>query len=469
MSDAMTISARLDRMPITRLHVMAVVCVGLGLFFDTYEVFLAGTLSGVLKQHFELGADPLKAVLASAFVGQFIGAIFLGRVADRIGRRRAFLLNLGIYSFFSLVGGLAPNVEVLVVSRFLAGVGLGAELALADAYLADLLPARLRGRFTALAYTVGFLGVPTAGFLASILVPLSPFGVDGWRWMFILGALGALIVWVLRRMLPESPRWLEAVGRHDEADALMTKWKNAARASGKVLPEPERKPESPTVAEKMPLSAIFAPRFRRTTTMAWVLNFCSAFGYYGFGTIAPLVLAAKGYSIVASLAYLGFIFIGYPLGSALSLPIVERVERKVLIAVTAGGMAVAGLLFGYAQSPATIILWGFVFTLVSNIYSNAYHVYHGEIYPTALRATGAGVAYSISRLTTAALPYVLLPALVIGPEFVFGVVAAALAVLIVNVLVLGPRTTGRSLESVTPAVEGPGPLTEVDLPKGPAR
>lgn len=168
-------------------------------------MFLAGTLSGVLKQHFELGADPLKAVLASAFVGQFIGAIFLGRVADRIGRRRAFLLNLGIYSFFSLVGGLAPNVEVLVVSRFLAGVGLGAELALADAYLADLLPARLRGRFTALAYTVGFLGVPTAGFLASILVPLSPFGVDGWRWMFILGALGALIVWVLRRMLPESP------------------------------------------------------------------------------------------------------------------------------------------------------------------------------------------------------------------------------------------------------------------------
>ncbi|WP_139319315.1 MFS transporter, partial [Pseudonocardia sp. Ae706_Ps2] len=281
MSDAMTISARLDRMPITRLHVMAVVCVGLGLFFDTYEVFLAGTLSGVLKQHFELGADPLKAVLASAFVGQFIGAIFLGRVADRIGRRRAFLLNLGIYSFFSLVGGLAPNVEVLVVSRFLAGVGLGAELALADAYLADLLPARLRGRFTALAYTVGFLGVPTAGFLASILVPLSPFGVDGWRWMFILGALGALIVWVLRRMLPESPRWLEAVGRHDEADALMTKWEDAARASGKVLPEPERKPESPTVAEKMPLSAIFAPRFRRTTTMAWVLNFCSAFGYYG--------------------------------------------------------------------------------------------------------------------------------------------------------------------------------------------
>jgi len=469
MSDAtgtsLSTAARLDRMPITRLHIMAVVCVGLGLFFDTYEVFLAGTLSGALKQHFQLGADPLKAVLASAFVGQFLGAIFLGRLADRIGRRRAFLLNLGIYSLFSLVGGIAPNVEVLVASRFLAGVGLGAELALADAYLADLLPARLRGRFTALAYTVGFLGVPTAGFLASVLVPTTPFGVDGWRWMFLLGALGAAVVWALRRMLPESPRWLESVGRHDEADALMTAWEDSARRSGKALPEPDTTSAPVVVAEKLPVSAIFSARFRRTTIMAWILNFCSAFGYYGFGTIAPLVLAAKGYSIVASLAYLGFIFVGYPLGSALSLPIVERVERKVLIALTATGMAVAGLLFGYSQSVPMVILWGFVFTLVSNIYSNAYHVYHGEIYPTGLRATGAGVAYSISRLTTAALPYVLLPALVIGPEFVFGIVAVALAVLVVDVLVLGPRTTGKALESVTPPIEVLGPIDEIDMPK----
>ena len=139
--------------------------------------------------------NSVKAVLASAFVGQFLGAILLGRVADRFGRRRMFLVNLAVYSVFSLVGGLAPNVWLLIVARFLVGVGLGAELALADTYLSDLMPARARGRLISYAYTIGFLGVPAAGFLARWLVPLSPLGVAGWRWLFFIGAAGALVVW----------------------------------------------------------------------------------------------------------------------------------------------------------------------------------------------------------------------------------------------------------------------------------
>lgn len=447
-----SIAARLDRMPITRVHIVAVVCVGLGLFFDTYEVFLAGTLSTVLKQEFQLGADPLKAVLASAFVGQFLGAIVLGRLADRLGRRRAFLLNLGIYSVFSLVGGLSPNVEVLVASRFLAGMGLGAELALADTYLSDLLPARVRGRFIAIAYTVGFLGVPAAGFLARALVPVAPLGVAGWRWMFYIGAVAAVLVWALRRVLPESPRWLESVGRTVDADSAMSAWEEGARRSGKELPDPVAT-EQVVVPQRARVREVFSRRYGRTTFMAWVLNICSAFGYYGFGTIAPLVLVAKGYPVVTSLTFLALTYIGYPVGSALSLPIVERVERKLLLALTAAGMAVTGLLFGFAGSPAAVVGWGFAFTLISNIYSNAFHAYLGELYPTALRATGAGLAYSVSRLTTAALPYILIPALAIGPAFVFGVVAVALAVLIIDVLVLGPRTTGLALEVVAPTGE----------------
>lgn len=445
-----SIGARLDRMPIIRLHLVAVICVGLGLFFDIYEVFLTGTLSAVLKQDFRLGAEPLKAVLASAFVGQFLGAILLGRLADRLGRRRAFLLNLAIYSFFSFVGGLSPNIELLVASRFFAGMGMGAEAALADTYLADLLPARVRGRFMAIAYTVGFVGVPAAGFLARGLVPLAPWGISGWRWLFFIGAIGAVVVWALRRTLPESPRWLESVGRGAEADRLVSTWEANARRAGKVLSDPE--PVEPAIpVRRLGFGALFSRHHVRRTVMAWLMNVGSAFGYYGFGTIAPLVLVTKGYSVVSSLMFLALTYIGYPLGSALSLPLVERVERKLLIGLTAGGMAVSGVMFGFAGSPAAVVTWGIVFTLVSNIYSNAYHVYLAEVYPTALRATGAGLAYSVSRLTTAVLPYVLIPALAIGPGFVFTVVAAALVMLIVDVLVLGPRTTGLSLESVTPA------------------
>jgi MFS transporter, putative metabolite:H+ symporter len=450
----LTVGARLDRMPITRLHVIVLVCVGLGIFFDTYEVLLAGTLSTTLESQFHLTENSVKAVLASAFVGQFLGAIVGGRVADRFGRRRMFLVNLAVYSVFSLVGGLSPAVWLLVGSRFLVGVGLGAELALADTYLSDLMPARARGRLVSYAYTIGFLGVPAAGFLARWLVPLAPLGVAGWRWLFFIGALGALLVWALRLLLPESPRWLESAGQVAAADAAMTAWEDSARRAGKVLPEPAAAPAAPRqrAAARLLFSRGYLPR----TVMAWLMSVGSAFGYYGFGTIAVLVLASKGYSILSSLTFISLSYIGYPVGSLLSLPIVERVERKLLIALTAAGMAVTGLLFGYAGTATEIVIWGFVFTLISNIFSNAYHVYLGELYPTAMRATGAGAAYSVSRIVTAALPYILIPALDdAGSGLVFGIVAAALAILIADVIALGPRTTGRTLEALT-APDGAG-------------
>lgn len=441
-----SIAARLNRLPIGRVHKLAVIFVGLGLFFDTYEVFLAGTLSAVLKTQFGLSPDTLKAVLASAFVGQFLGAIFFGRLADKLGRRQAFVLNLAIYSVFSLIGGLSPNATILVIARFVAGLGLGAELALADAYLSDILPPKLRGRFLAWAYTTAFLGIPAAGFLARWLVPLKPLGVPGWRWMFFIGALGALLVWVLRRALPESPRWLESVGRTEEADRIVTSWEEDARRSGAQLPPPE--PGVATVAQdRLPVRVLFTREYARRTFMQWTINGLEVFGYYGFGTLAPLVLLAKGYSVVSSLTFLSFVYIGYPIGSALSLPIIERMERKVLIAAGAAGMAITGLLFGYAPSPFWIVLWGFLFTVISNTFSNAFHVYLGEIYPTAVRATAAGAAYSISRIVTAALPYILIPVLDhSGGSAVFTVVAIALGLLIIDVLALGPRTTGLSVE-----------------------
>jgi putative MFS transporter len=445
-ADRGTIAARLNRLPIGRVHRLAVIFVGLGLFFDTYEVFLAGTLSAVLKTQFGLSPDTLKAVLASAFVGQFLGAIFFGRLADRLGRRQAFVLNLAIYSVFSLIGGLAPNATILVIARFIAGLGLGAELALADAYLSDLLPPKFRGRYLAWAYTTAFLGIPAAGFLARWLVPLKPLGVSGWRWMFFIGALGALLVWVLRRALPESPRWLESVGRSQEADRIVTSWEEDARRSGAELPPPQ--PDEATVTQdRLPVRVLFTREYARRTFMQWTINGLEVFGYYGFGTLAPLVLLAKGYSVVSSLTFLAFTYIGYPIGSALSLPIIERMERKVLIAAGAAGMAISGLLFGYAPSPFWVVLWGFLFTVISNTFSNAFHVYLGEIYPTAVRATAAGAAYSISRIVTAALPYILIPVLDHwGGSAVFTVVAIALGVLIIDVLALGPRTTGLALE-----------------------
>ncbi|MER6468050.1 MFS transporter [Streptomyces collinus] len=441
-----SIGVRLDRMPITPLHRRLTAVIGVGLFFDTFENNLSGTIGKVLQSDFGFGATSLKLVLASVFVGQFIGSLTLGRIADRFGRRRAFLINLAIYSVFSLLGAFSPNAGWLIVTRFLAGVGIGAEQALSDCYLADVLPARKRGRFIAWAYTLAFCGVPAVGFAALWLVPLTPLGVAGWRWLFVLGALGSAVVWILRRQLIESPRWLAAAGRTAEAEHLVARME--AEAAGRGLPLETPAPAGPEAAgPQARLRDVLRPGMLRRTLVLWLFCVLSVVGYYGFGTLAPQIVAAKGYGIVAGLGFTALSFLGYPVGSALALPVVDRVERRTLVALSAAAMMLAGLGFGYADSAATIVVCGFAYTLFSNVFSSVSHVYLSEQYPTAIRATASGAAYSLSKLSAAALPFVLLPVLdTHGTGALFGVIAAAMAVLAVTVLTLGERTTGTPLK-----------------------
>ncbi len=449
-SGPLTIGERLDRLPLSRRHFVIAGIVGVGILFDFYEVFLAGTLSTVLVEDFEVTGTSLKLILASAFIGMFFGAICFGRIADKVGRRRAFFLTLSTYSLFSVLAAFSPNLETLVLLRFLAGIGIGAELPICDAYLADLMPARVRGKMVAFAYTVGFLGTPLCGFLATGIATDTILGIDGWRWMFVFGAVGAVICWLLRFALPESPRWLERMGRHDEADAVVRSMESASGveplAREQQAPTPVAQQESDGLSLSR-LTVLVNPTYRRRTVMIWVFQVLQPLGYYGFGSLVPLVLAAKGYDVVNSLQFSAVTFLGYPLGSALSIPIMERLERKTILVGSAALMAVFGLLFGNAATTWQILVLGFAYTAVSNVFSNGYHAYQGELYPTAIRASGAGIAYSLGRLANAGMPFILVPVLdAAGVNAMFGVVAAAMVVLCVNVGVFGPRTTGLSVD-----------------------
>ena len=446
-----SIAARLNRLPPTAVHRQATFVAGIGSFFDLFDIFLAGVLATVLTQQFQLTRAALPPIIGSSFVGMFFGATLLGRFADARGRRTAFLVNLAIYSAFTLLGAFSPNVTVLIVTRFLAGIGIGAELPLVDAYLSELLPARHRGRYTAWAYTFGFIGVPAAGFLARFLVPQQPFGIDGWRWMFVVGSLGAAIIWAMRANLPESPRWLETVGRTAEAEAIVSRME---REATRIAPLAPAAPDEFASEESGRFRAIFGSRYRGRTLMLCVFHIFQTVGYYGFGTLVPTVLAAKGYSIVTSLTFTSLTFIGYPIGSVLSLPIVERIDRRWLIVASAAWMAAFGLMLGYATSPTVILASGFLYTATSNIFSNALHIFQVEIFPTFARATAAGTAYGMSRLSTAAMPFVLVPVLDrYGPTAMFGCVAGALFICIVDIALFAPPTTGRALEKI---VAGPG-------------
>ena len=404
--------------PVTRAHIRITVIVGLGLFFDFFDVFLAGAIGTVLTTSFQLSQTLLPVVLGSSFLGMFFGAACMGTLADRVGRRPAYLINLGVYSLFTLLGAFSVNPLMLAMTRFLAGIGIGAEVPLSDAYLSELFPAKRRGQLIAWAYTIGFLGIPAVGLLARILVPLTPLGIAGWRWLFVAGSLGAVIVWVLRRSLPESPRWLESAGHKQMSVSLQ---------------------------------ALFIGQYRTRTLMLWVFHVFQTVGYYGFGTIVPLVLAAKGFSVLTSLTYTAVAFLGYPAGSLLSLLFVERMERRRLIVSSALLMAILGLMLGYATTPVAIVTFGLLYTMTSNIFSNAYHIFQGEIFPTSIRATATGSAYGLSRLSSALMPFVLLPVLQrFGAGIMFATIAAAMLVVIADIGLLAPRTTGLTLEEINP-------------------
>jgi putative MFS transporter len=460
-----SVAARLDRIPPFSMHRKMGVAVGFACFFDLYDIFRGGGLAAVLEEQWNLGTGGKALVIASGFMGMFFGAIVLGTLADYFGRRRMFLVNLAVYSGFTLIAAASPNLAFLAVFRFLAGIGLGAELTLADSYLSEVLPKKIRGKYIAAAYTLGFFGVPLAAFIGGRFVAGEDLLIDGWRWLLVVGSLGAVIVFFMRRNLPESPRWHEIRGDHAEADRIVGEMEERARREVGELPEPTENVEPVAARGQTTLKEIFTPPYRRRSIMLWSFQFLQTVGYYGFGTLAPLVLAEKGFTVVESLGYTAVIFLGYPIGSALSIPLMERFERKHLIVASALVMAAFGLIFGFATSEALIMGAGFVVTCASNVFSNGFHVYQAEIFPTRMRATAVGTAYSLSRLSGAILPFISVAMLDgLGASAVFIGCAVILVILSLDVGLLGPRSTGMNLETSSDETPHKGRFTREDTP-----
>jgi putative MFS transporter len=451
-----SIAERLERLPVTSALWWRVGLISLGGFFEFYDMFLSAYVApGLVRAHILttttpglFGTEGVAGFVAALFAGLFVGTALFGFVADRLGRRSIFTASLLWYSVAAFIMAFQHDALGLMLWRFLAGVGIGVELVTIDTFIAELVPSHIRGRAFAFNQVIQFCAIPLVAFLAWLLVPVSPFGLDGWRWVVLIGCAGALVVWWIRLGLPESPRWLAARGRLGEADAIVTRFEREAAAQGGVAASPTT---NAAVHEETRggFLEIFDRSYLSRTLMLVIFNLFQTVGFYGFSNWVPTLLVNQGITITKSLEYTFIIAIAAPFGPLFASLLTDRIERKWLIVLAAIAVAVFGLDFAAARTPGVLILFGVLVTLANNTMSFSFHAYQAELYPTRIRAAAVGFVYSWSRLSTVFSAFVIAFFLrEFGTTGVFALIAASMGVVALSIGAMGPPTNNRSLEAI---------------------
>jgi putative MFS transporter len=332
------IARRLESLPASFYVWRLVILLSLGGWFEIYDLFFTGyiapglTRSGLLTTTTQafFGFSGIGAFVAATFAGLFVGTFFLGFLADRFGRRSIFTWALLGYTAASVAMACQTTSGGVLLWRFIAGIGIGVEIITIDAYITELVPSWMRGRAFAINQAVMFTAVPVVAALAWWLVPLSPYGVDGWRWVVLTGAAGSMVIWILRLYVPESPLWLARHGRTEEAVEILRKLEAAA---GTDAARPERMPDalSSRAEAKAGFAELFKPPYLSLVVLFMVFNFCQAFGFYGFANWVPTLLVEKGITVTKSLQYSFIVAFAYPIAPLLAASFADRLERKWII------------------------------------------------------------------------------------------------------------------------------------------
>jgi putative MFS transporter len=441
------IAERIERLPLGKFHRRFIALVSLGGWFDFYDIYMMAYIGAALQQSGFLSLQQFSTAIAAGFLGMFTGTILFGMGSDRMGRRSAFVAMLLIYSLFTLAGAFSPTARWLIVLRFFAGVGIGAELVVIDTYVSEMVPSGARGRYVAITQTAGFTAVPIVAILVRLLAP-THFLLEGWRWVMVIGSLGSALAWYFRRRLPESPRWLESRGRHEEADRVVAALE-AESLSGSARVASSGLAPAVVTAERASFAELWRPPYRRRTIMLVVFHALQTIGYYGFANWAPTFLLRRGVSLLHSLEYTLLIALVSPLGPVLAVLTSDRLERKWTIVVMVLLIAGLGLGFAFWSLPALIVLSGGLITLCSNWFSALLHAYQSELFPTRMRATGVGFTYSWSRLS-AVFSSLLIGSVLLhaGVSAVFALLAAAMCGVALVIGIFGPKTNRIALEQL---------------------
>ncbi len=450
MPSTVNAGGRLDRLPIGPFHRRVMWLVGIGMFFDGFDIYVAGTVLGTtLKSGFStLGQNAM--FVSATFVGMMLGSFLTGFLGDRYGRRFTYQANLLVFGLASIAAAFAPDMAVLIGLRFIIGIGLGAENVVGYSTLTEFVPAASRGRWLGLMAVFVVTGLPAASLVGWLVIPLF-----GWRAMFVLGGAGALVVWYLRKRLPESPRWLESVGRDAEAETLLGEIE-AESAGGAPLPPPVAVgPRSPALT----FGALFAPPLLSRMILGCICLIVINTLLYGFVTWLPTFFIKQGLSIATSFGYSLLMGLGAPVGAAVGALTADRWGRKPTIVAASAMTILLGLVYPSVTDPVLLPIVGFALTIpIYVLVALLFGIYIPELFPTEIRLRASGLCNTFGRGATIATPFLVVSLFQsYGVSGVLDLMIGLLILQILAVLILGIEPRNKPLEELKPDAVGFGP------------
>ncbi|HKW61626.1 MAG TPA: MFS transporter [Candidatus Acidoferrum sp.] len=439
---AVNAGARLDRLPLSSFHRRILTLIGIGMFFDGFDVYVAATVLGAtLKAGFSTLAQNAQFVSVT-FVGMMLGSFITGFLGDRYGRRFTYQANLVIFGLASVAAAFAPSMPVLILLRGVMGLGLGAELVVGYAAMTEFVPPQARGKWVGALSVFVVTSLPFSALASTLIIPRS-----SWRTMFVLAGLGGLIVWYLRKALPESPRWLESVGRMEEAEAIMKSIEEEVIREHGPFPSPIlSRPGPPMRTVAALLSPVLFPRLVVGMVTLIVANTL----IYGFVTWLPTFFVTQGRSIASSFIYSFFMSAGAPVGSTIGTLTADSWGRKRVIIGASLATIVVGAIYPFLVNPVFLVITGFL--LVVAIYVQVtllFAIYVPELFPTDVRMRATGICNTAGRAATMVTPFFVVALLrTYGIAGVLGMIIGLLVVQIVVVMLFGVEPRKRRLEEM---------------------
>ncbi|EHP44192.1 major facilitator transporter [Cupriavidus basilensis OR16] len=440
---------RLERLPVCGYHRSLFAIIALAFFFDNLDLAMMTYLLGSIRTEFGLTSAQAGMLGSASFVGMGIGALSSGVLADKFGRKPVFQVSMIIWGVGSYLCSTADSPQVLAAYRLLLGLGMGMELPLAQTLMSEFIPARQRGKYLAL-----MDGNWPIAFICAGLMSYYVLSAYTWRTMFLLGATPALFLFVVRRYVPESPRWLESKGRHEEASGIVDRIEKVVMRKLKLSSLPEIMPAlSAAEPETSGLRVLWSREYRSRTLTVWGLWFFALLGFYGLNTWIGALLQQSGLGVSQSVLYTVYISIGGIPGFLWAAFAVERWGRKPACVTTLVGGACMVFLYGKVAGSnpdaMTLLISGgmmqfFMFGMWAVLYT-----YTPELYPTRARASGCGMASTVGRIGSLLGPTLVglvLP--IAGQAGVFCLGALCFLAAAMIVYRFGIETRGKALETI---------------------